>query len=411
VTIPESVASIGAYIFGSGIGAFDKCSGLTSITIPARLSAGFSAKFTGYSNLEVVLTGSGIVPRGAFDTTWRTSSNSWSDCTGITSVTIGDGVTSIGQSAFSGCTGITSVTIGNGVAIIGQDAFSGCAGLISLIIPDGVTTIWPTAFYGCSGLTSLTIGGGVTTIGPNAFSGCTGLTSLTIPDGVTRIDQAAFSGCTGLTSLKIGNGITSIGQSIFSGCSRLTSVTIPPSVETIGAYAFSGCIGLESVIIPNSIAALMKSLELLAQTQTALQLLISNHDFIKNLIIGSLGPDFIDGVSTIEKNAFDGCTKLTRVTFGGPAIYDHNAYESERLKVALGILVDLISLDGLEIIKDYFTMTDDINNNRYDRGFYDNAFPQGSSGAGGNALKTAYLAGGTGTYRRASTSANVWTKE
>ena len=61
---------------------------------------------------------------------------------------------------------------------LGNCAFSGCSGLTSLTIPSGVTSIGDWAFEGCSGLTSLTIPSGVTSIGDRAFEGCSGLTSI-----------------------------------------------------------------------------------------------------------------------------------------------------------------------------------------------------------------------------------------
>jgi len=61
------------------------------------------------------------------------------------------------------------------VTSIGESAFSGCTGLTSITIPDGVTTIGDYAFENCTGLTSITIPNSVTSIGPNAFAGCTGL--------------------------------------------------------------------------------------------------------------------------------------------------------------------------------------------------------------------------------------------
>ncbi|MBQ9880006.1 MAG: leucine-rich repeat protein [Clostridia bacterium] len=73
----------------------------------------------------------------------------------VVSVVIGNGVTSIGDSAFYECSGLTSVTIGNGVTSIGDYAFYRCSGLTSVTIPDGVTSIGEGAFYGCSGLTSV----------------------------------------------------------------------------------------------------------------------------------------------------------------------------------------------------------------------------------------------------------------
>jgi hypothetical protein len=61
------------------------------------------------------------------------------------------------------------------------------AGRASLTVPDGVTTIGYSAFRGCTGLTSVTIPGSVATIGDSAFGVCTGLTAITIPGGVTTI--------------------------------------------------------------------------------------------------------------------------------------------------------------------------------------------------------------------------------
>ena len=80
-------------------------------------------------------------------------------------------------------------------------AFSGCSGLTSLTIPNSVTSIGIDAFSGCNGLTSVTIGNSVRIIGWNAFYKCSGLTSVTIPNSVTSIGNYAFQDCSGLTSV------------------------------------------------------------------------------------------------------------------------------------------------------------------------------------------------------------------
>ena len=197
--------------------AFYECSGLTSLTIPSGV------------------TSIGI---GAFG-----------DCSGLTSLTIPSGVTSISNWAFSGCIGLTSLTLPSGVTEIGKSAFDGCSGLTSVNIPSSVTSISGWAFSGCSGLTSLTIPSGVTSIGQRAFSDCSGLTSLTLPSSVTSIDQVAFYGCSGLTSLTIPSGVTSKGQGAFLYCSGLTSLTIPSGVTSIGKYAFYECSRLTSIYV------------------------------------------------------------------------------------------------------------------------------------------------------------------
>ena len=211
-------------------------------------------------------------------------------CYRLTSVTIPNSVTSIGDYAFSKCRGLTSITIPNSVISIGSAAFFECEALTEvhissleswckidfvssesnplyyaqnlylngelvkdLIIPESMSEIKKDAFSGCSGLTSVTIPNSVTSIGTNAFSGCSGLTSITIPNSVTSIGSWAFYGCSGLTSITIPNSVTSIGSYAFSGCRGLTSVTIPNSVTSIGDFAFYWCPGLTSVTIGNSV--------------------------------------------------------------------------------------------------------------------------------------------------------------
>ena len=217
----------------------------------------------------------------------------FSNCSGLTSVTIPLGVTTIGSQAFSNCSGLTSVTIPQGVTKIGPKAFAGCSGLTSVTIPHGVTTIGESAFSGCSGLTSVTIPQGVTEIGSYAFQDCRGLTSVTIPQGVTEIGDEAFSYCSGLksvyissiedwcniafytsastplyyadslflngrliTDLEIPNTVTEIKDHAFYGITNFTSISIPASVTSIGKYAFnSNCEVKISAINPPSLAS------------------------------------------------------------------------------------------------------------------------------------------------------------
>ena len=122
----------------------------------------------------------------------------------ITSVTIPEGVTSIGNSAFSNCTNLANITIPASITSIGNDAFFDCTNLTSIAIPSSVVSIGNSAFSACS-LTSITIPSGVTSIGRDAFSR-NQLTSVTIPDSVTRIGDTAFGG-NQLTSVTIGANV------------------------------------------------------------------------------------------------------------------------------------------------------------------------------------------------------------
>lgn len=159
-------------------------------------------------------------------------------------------VTNIGNSAFSNCAGLTAITIPECVTNIDLWAFANCSAITSITIPNGVTNINPHVFQNCTSLTSITIPSSVISIGIGAFYRCTSLTSIAIPNDVTSIGNIAFQGCCSLTSITIPEGITTIGFRTFSNCSSLTSIIIPNSVTTIDGEAFQDCSSLASVTIP-----------------------------------------------------------------------------------------------------------------------------------------------------------------
>ena len=144
----------------------------------------------------------------------------------IQKITIGDGVTSVGDFAFSGCDALKSITLPKSVTTIGQSAFSGCWDLRSLTLPDGVNTIGEKAFYDCLELTSITIPKSVTAIGQEIFYYCVSLTSLTLPDALTAIGKKAFYSCNALTSVTFPKSITTIGENAFDGCTALKDLTV-----------------------------------------------------------------------------------------------------------------------------------------------------------------------------------------
>ena len=278
LTIPNSVTSIARY-------AFSHCSSLTSVTIPDSVTNIASSAFHDCRGLTSVTIGNGVTSIASY---------AFYNCSGLTSVTIPDSVTSIGDQAFSGCSGLTSVHItdlarwcgisfgdyGANPLYCAHDLYLNGAKVTTLTIPNSVTSIGESAFSHCSSLTSVTIPDSVTNIASSAFSGCSGLTSVTIGNGVTSIGHGAFGGCSGLTSVTIGNGVTSIGDYAFDGCSEslFDTTTIPgvklvdgwvvgkrgslsgnldlTGVRGIGYRAFGGCSGLTSVTIGNGVTGI-----------------------------------------------------------------------------------------------------------------------------------------------------------
>ena len=207
---------------------------------------------------------------------------------GLTSISIPNSVTSIGEHAFWGC-GLTSLTIPCNVSYIGKDAFEDCDSLTSIvvdkdnkvydsrndcnalvytatdsiikgcnstIIPNGIKKIGECAFSECNGIESIVIPNSVTSIGERAFYGCKNMSSVVLSENLVNIGDRSFCGCINLASISIPNGVTTIGEHAFGGCG-LTSISIPNSVTTIGEYAFSGC-GLTSLTIPCNVSYIGK---------------------------------------------------------------------------------------------------------------------------------------------------------
>ena len=201
-----------------------------------------------YYNLNATNKTAEVTSQNRYDPFWSTTITTANIPTSVTYNSVSYSVTSIGSSAFYGCTGLTSVTIPNSVTSIGYSVFNS-SGLTSVTIPNSVTSIGTGAFKNCDSLTSVTIGNSVTSIGKEAFNGCKSLTSVTIPNSVTSIGKSAFQNCDSLTSVTIPNSVTSIGDYAFSSCDGLTSIKIPNSVTSIGEHAFGLCKSLTSVTI------------------------------------------------------------------------------------------------------------------------------------------------------------------
>lgn len=333
ITVPDSVTMIGR-------GVFENCTEVESITVPymGKTKENTEYAFLGYlfggyyyyNNGEyvpaglqtVVITDESDIPARAFE-----------GCVGLTSITLPDTVTVIGNYAFSGCSGLVSFEIPDAVTSIGEGAFKGCTGLTALEIPDAVTSIGMEAFLNCTGFTSFEVPAGVTEIGHGAFSGCTSLEKMTLPfigrmkDGTeyrhfgsifgaynyydnddrvpaalktviltngTEIAAHAFDVCVGLTSITLPNTVTSIGESAFAGCMGLTAIELPDSVETLGVAAFKGCTSLTGITLPETVTSIGESA---FEGCTALTEIA-----------------FADTLTAIGGSAFKNCTALTSVT-------------------------------------------------------------------------------------------------
>ena len=149
----------------------------------------------------------------------------------------GKPITKIDDAAFMNNYEITSVTIPEGVLTIGNGAFKDCDALTSVVIPSTVTRIGEYAFYNCA-LTYLTLPSGLKEIEAYSFYG-TAFEKLEIPYKVTSIGEGAFAECIFVEQLVLSPNIKTIGKKAFYNLKNVESVVLPKTVKTIGENAFN----------------------------------------------------------------------------------------------------------------------------------------------------------------------------
>ena len=238
--------------FGAGTkgipwGSFDNCTALRTVTLPEGLLSVGSIAFRSCPALEAVefpesLTGIG--------------ERAFLDCRGLSEVRIPAGVEGIGDNAFAGCTGLTNAVVESAMAAIPLGMFDGCRSLAAVSLAEGATSIGAAAFRNCAALPEALIPGTVTNIGANAFAGCVRFAEVSLGAGVTGLGTNAFAGCTGMTNAVVGASVESVPAGLFDGCTSLVSVALPAGATSIGNNALRNCAALPEVTIPDGVESI-----------------------------------------------------------------------------------------------------------------------------------------------------------
>lgn len=242
------------------------------------------------------------------------------NCTELTSVNLGEGVTSIGESAFYGCNKLNSFELPASVSLIGNSMLADCNALTTLAVANGNAKY--DSRNNCNAI--------VETETNKLVAACN---QTRIPESVTAIGDYAFSGCKDIEAINIHESILSVGNYAFAGCTSLAGVYIEDRSEPLvlgsnGSKAlFSDC-PLEKVYIGGKMSYNMSSYYGYSpfSSNTSLHTVtisnkedkIYNYEFyncsgLKDITIG-------DGVATIGDYAFSGCASLENLSFGSSMI-------------------------------------------------------------------------------------------
>jgi hypothetical protein len=322
IEIPESIVSVGGYVFAN-------CENLSSVILPDCVTDYGSSVFENtafYNNtdnwengalyignhlieVENSYSGDFIVKEG----TKVITSNAFSNCESLLTVTIPETVVEIGRQAFWCCENLTSVNLPSQLTVLRYNVFGHCKKLTNITIPESVTVIEEAAFWNCNDLNDVTFPENLEYIGNSAFVSCEKFETVYIPENVKYIGQEAFSGGEYLHDIIVDENneyYKSVDGVLFDKNVETliqyparrtgqykwseTSYEIPNTVKTIGNYAFGYCYELDEIIIPDSVTY------------------IGNRAFVACRSFTAL--DIPDSVTYLGPAVFSSCKNLTDIS-------------------------------------------------------------------------------------------------
>jgi hypothetical protein len=326
VTLPDGLATIES-------SAFNGCAALRTINIPAGIEKIQSNTFWGCESLAAIELPDGLTEIGGF---------AFTECVALTEITVPENVTSIGSSVFWKCAKLVKVIMENSTPPdMGNGVFSDASARLSLFVPtkEAVSAYKnkryenPNSYM--SNIETYPIGylQGDYVIDENqALLQHVGAEPIiTIPETILTIKANAFKGYSTLKELTIANGVTVAENNALSGCVGIEKITLSPSAlpsNLVYLFATSG-----NPSLPTSLKTIV-----ITGGGVIKDSMFSNYHgnssvvsivFAEDSTITSIGADAFYkfegleeiviplGVTTIDENAFSGCSRLTIYAMAG----------------------------------------------------------------------------------------------
>lgn len=246
--------------------------------------------------------------------------------TEITSVTVEEGVTSLGDYLFYGCNNLKQVALPASLSSIGVFVFEGCYSLENIIaspdssyFTDGQGVLYNAAkteliqYPAASEETEYSVIEGVEKIADSAFAGAVNITKVVLPESLNKIGNDAFRGCENLVSAELPKNLTLIGENAFY-LTGIRSASIPASVSSIGNNAFGLCVDLKSITVDESNSD-FSSDEYGVLFNKDKSVLIKYPSGRKADLY-----NIPDTVKTVEANAFENCADTEKISIPSSVI-------------------------------------------------------------------------------------------
>ena len=401
VTIPNSVKSIGSYVFRS-------CDNLNSVnylgTIDEWVEMSFAASPMGRAPL--IINGQTVVDVN-LTTATKISAYAFEGYKYLRSVTMGSSVKSIGEHAFKDCNSLATITIGSKVGSIRFDAFENCYRLVEVINNSTYITVdketaksgdlgyypdiivnrdseYQSELYENNGFvilssgqekilvnyvgdqTELVLPSEITKINDFALAYNNNLTKIVMDNNVTRIDDYAFYENTKLNDIVFSTNLSRIGEkNVFYGCAleckvkdglkyygnddylvylvgvenkNIQTATIDSNCVSINEFAFDMCSSLKSLVIPNGVTS------------------IGSYAFRSS---GLTSIEIPSSVTYIGERAFADCFYLNKVNYLGTAdewvqirfvdSYSNPTYYAKNLYINDELVTDVVLTTATKI--------------------------------------------------------------